>query len=266
MFSDAGSIAFGLEKYVGAVPAVLFAAGADRRLRNRRCGCVAFHRVCGERLAGPASFVASQADRGKSIFAIYCGLIRWRRRWSHPGDAARPFDQRRPKPCRRTAAERYGVPAAVQRLGGPRTLGQRLPAQSVHRWVIVVLVLLSIILTASVLYPQIASGTIIAVLAAGSMIALVIYLAVPRAAPAELVNPSLRDTWRMPPLAELPPPAADDAQQGMVARIAGISRCRKPARPRPNPDARDGRSLTCRRFSLGLVRPCRVRLCTSWPI
>jgi hypothetical protein len=71
--------------------------------------------------------------------------------------------------------------------------------------VIVVLVLLSIILTASVLYPQIASGTIIAVLAAGSMIALVIYLAVPRAAPAEPVDPSLRDTWRMPSLAELPP-------------------------------------------------------------
>jgi hypothetical protein len=71
--------------------------------------------------------------------------------------------------------------------------------------VIVVLVLLSIILTASVLYPQIAVGMIIAVLAAGGMTALIIYLAVPRAAPAEPVYPSVRDTWRMPPLAELSP-------------------------------------------------------------
>jgi hypothetical protein len=52
--------------------------------------------------------------------------------------------------------------------------------------------------------PRIASETIITVIAAGSMIVRVIYLAVPRAAPAEPVDLSLRDTWRMPPFAERP--------------------------------------------------------------
>jgi hypothetical protein len=71
--------------------------------------------------------------------------------------------------------------------------------------VIVVLVLLSIILTASVLYPQIGSETVIAVLAAGGLIGLIIYLTVPRGAPVAPADLSLRDAWRMPPLAELPP-------------------------------------------------------------
>jgi hypothetical protein len=71
--------------------------------------------------------------------------------------------------------------------------------------VIAVLVLLSMILTASVLYPQISSETIVAILAAGGLTALVIYLVTPAAAPAEPANRSQRATWRMPALTELPP-------------------------------------------------------------
>ena len=75
--------------------------------------------------------------------------------------------------------------------------------------VIAVLVMLSIILTASVLYPEISGETIVAVLVGGSLAALVIYLTFggirPAVeAPVEPAWRSLRNTWRMPPLAELP--------------------------------------------------------------
>jgi len=93
----------------------------------------------------------------------------------------------------------------VQRPTGPRTLGQRLRTQSVHRWGDRFPVLLSIILTASVHFPRIDTEAIIVVVTACSMSAMVIYLAMPRAAPAELVDQSLRNHWRMPPLEELPP-------------------------------------------------------------
>jgi hypothetical protein len=71
-------------------------------------------------------------------------------------------------------------------------------------------VMLSIILTASVLYPGISGGTIIAILVGGCLAALAIYLGFrglrrPLEAPSEPAGRSLRDTWRMPPLAELSP-------------------------------------------------------------
>jgi hypothetical protein len=71
--------------------------------------------------------------------------------------------------------------------------------------VVAVLVLLSIILTASVLFPEIGGETIIAILVTGSLTALVIYLFTPGETPAEPADPSLRDTWRMAPLTDLPP-------------------------------------------------------------
>jgi hypothetical protein len=76
--------------------------------------------------------------------------------------------------------------------------------------VIAVLVMLSIILTASVLYPEISGETIVTVLVGGTLAALIIYLTFgrirpPVEAPVETVRRSLRDTWRMPPLPELPP-------------------------------------------------------------
>jgi len=76
--------------------------------------------------------------------------------------------------------------------------------------VIAVLVMLSIILTASVLYPEISGETIIAILVGGSLAALVIYLAFrsvrcPVEATVEPARGLSRDTWRMPPLVELPP-------------------------------------------------------------
>jgi hypothetical protein len=70
--------------------------------------------------------------------------------------------------------------------------------------------MLSIILTAAVVYPEVSGETIITVLVGGSIAALVIYLAFGGMRPTveAPVGPAgrpLRNTWRMPPLVELPP-------------------------------------------------------------
>ena len=85
--------------------------------------------------------------------------------------------------------------------------------------VVWVLVMLSIILTASVMYPDIAGETILEILGGGSLLAVVGYAATllirklrhePRDGAAEgavhVHSTQARDTWRMPPLEELPPP------------------------------------------------------------
>ncbi|WP_269505817.1 NRAMP family divalent metal transporter [Burkholderia sp. IMCC1007] len=76
--------------------------------------------------------------------------------------------------------------------------------------VIWVLVMLSIILTASVMYPDISSEAILDVLVGGSVLAIVGYLAtVLIRRHKRVVEPgvdrTLRDTWRMPPLDTLEP-------------------------------------------------------------
>ena len=76
--------------------------------------------------------------------------------------------------------------------------------------VIWVLVMLSIILTASVMYPDISGEAILDVLVGGSVLAIVGYLAtVLIRRNKRVVEPgvdrSQRDTWRMPPLETLEP-------------------------------------------------------------
>jgi hypothetical protein len=75
--------------------------------------------------------------------------------------------------------------------------------------VIAVLVMLSVILTAAVLFPHITGAQIAGIMAAGIAGALVITLLTlaqrPGSPDAEADVPAaLRTTWRMPPLAQLP--------------------------------------------------------------
>ena len=82
--------------------------------------------------------------------------------------------------------------------------------------VIWILVLLSIILTASIVYPDMSGETILEVLGGGTLLAVIGYAAVLiigklRGEPAEASavkanSKEERDTWRMPPLEELPAP------------------------------------------------------------
>jgi Mn2+/Fe2+ NRAMP family transporter len=124
-FTDAGGVASGLEKYVGAVPAVLFAlvlldaciigaaaVSLSTAYANRRC-------------AGSAPLAAPQADRSKGVL---CGVLRLDCTGGgigpYAGHTARLIDERCPDPRRRAAAECHGVPAAtLQRRGGTQSLG-----------------------------------------------------------------------------------------------------------------------------------------------
>nr|WP_278253885.1 Nramp family divalent metal transporter [Caulobacter sp. CCUG 60055] len=74
--------------------------------------------------------------------------------------------------------------------------------------VIAALVMLSVILTASVLYPDISSGVIIGVLVGGAAITLLAWLAsvLWRRGGDEVIDRAGRAEWRMPPLDQLPPP------------------------------------------------------------
>jgi hypothetical protein len=81
--------------------------------------------------------------------------------------------------------------------------------------VIWVLVMLSIILTASVMYPDITGATILETLAGGTLLAVIGYAATigirklrRETADVEIQTypNGARDKWRMPPLDELPPP------------------------------------------------------------
>jgi Mn2+/Fe2+ NRAMP family transporter len=207
MFSDAGGVAAGLEKYVGAVPAVLFAlALLDACLIGAAAVSLSTAYAVSDVLDLRHSLHRKPTE-AKAFYAVYCGLIALA--------AALVLAPGTPLGLLTNAVQTLAgvlLPSATVFLlllcNDRAVLGPWVNGRWLNLFtggVIVVLVLLSIVLTASVLYPQIASGTIIGLLAAGSVIALVIYLVVPRAAPAEPVNPSARDTWRMPPLTELAP-------------------------------------------------------------
>ena len=79
--------------------------------------------------------------------------------------------------------------------------------------IIAVLVMLSVILTAAVLFPDISDAQILGVLVGGSALGIVITLAVRFYEKAtgiqpvadDLIAPALRVQWRMPPLEQLPP-------------------------------------------------------------
>jgi hypothetical protein len=73
--------------------------------------------------------------------------------------------------------------------------------------VVGVLVMLSIILTASVLYPNMSESTILAILGIGGVFTLAVavaFLFIHREEPANAKNEMVRATYRMPPLDELP--------------------------------------------------------------
>ncbi|HEY2025022.1 NRAMP family divalent metal transporter [Paraburkholderia sp.] len=92
------------------------------------------------------------------------------------------------------------------------------------------LVMLSIVLTASVIYPDIAGETILEILAGGTLLAVVGYAATlaarkvrgePAAEPMRAYSKESRNTWRMPPLDELPPPSLTLAKRMWMGALRG---------------------------------------------
>ncbi|MCW2930499.1 MAG: Mn2+ or Fe2+ transporter, partial [Actinomycetia bacterium] len=99
--------------------------------------------------------------------------------------------------------------------------------------VIAVLITLSMVLTASVLFPAITAGQIEAIMAAGAVTALAVGTgwlirsatkpgAVPPGTAARLpVSPADKMTWRMPPLSQLPVPVITGARKWGLMGLRG---------------------------------------------
>jgi Mn2+/Fe2+ NRAMP family transporter len=206
-FSDAGGVASGLEKYVGAVPAVLFALALfDACIIGASAVSLATAYAVSDVLDLRHSLHRKPTE-AKAFYAVYCGLIALA--------AALVLTPGTPLGLLTNAVQTLSgvlLPSATVFLlllcNDEAVLGPWVNGRGLNFFtdgVIAVLVMLSIILTASVLFPEIDGETIIAILVAGGATALVIYLITPGEASAEPADPSLRDTWRMPPLANLPP-------------------------------------------------------------
>jgi len=177
-FNDAGAVASGLEKYAGRVPATLFAlAPLDACIIGAVAVSLSTAYAIGDVLDLRHSLHRKPTE-AKAFYAVYCGLI---------GLAA-------------ALVLAPGTPLGLLTNAVQTLAGVLLPSATVFllplcndkavlgpwtngRWfnlftgaVIAVLVVLSIIPTASVLYPKISGETIIAILTGGCPAALVIYL------------------------------------------------------------------------------------------
>jgi Mn2+/Fe2+ NRAMP family transporter len=205
-FSDAGSVASGLAKYVGAVPAVLFAlALLDACIIGASAVSLATAYAVSDVLELRHSLHRKPTE-AKAFYAVYCGLVALA--------AVLVLTPGTPLGLLTNAVQTLAgvlLPSATVFLlllcNDRAVLGPWVNGRGLNLFtggVIALLVMLSIILTTSVLFPQIDSKTILAILVAGSVIALVFYLVTPGEVPAEPADPSQRDTWRMPPLTDLP--------------------------------------------------------------
>lgn len=209
-FTDAGGVAAGLQEYVGHVPAVLFAlALIDASIIGAASVSLSTAYAIGDVLSLKHS-LHHKPKHAKWFYAVYAGLIT-------------------------IAAVIVLIPGsplgllteAVQTLAGillPSATVFLLLLCNDHavlgpwvnsRWlnlftggVIAVLVMLSVILTASVVYPNMGSDVIIDILVGGAVIAIIltiVTLFINRKNKKVVIDRSQQMTWQMPPLSELPP-------------------------------------------------------------
>ena len=214
-FTDAGAVAAGLEKYFGRTPGILFAlALIDASIIGAAAVSLATAYALGDVLAMRHSLHRKPGE-AKGFYAVYCGLIVLA--------AALVLTPGTPLGLLTNLVQTLAgvlLPSATVFLlllcNDKAVLGPWVNSRAVNLFtgaIIAVLVMLSIILTASVLFPDITEAQILAVLIGGTVAALLTTVAVRAyerrrgmvAAKAEAVDASLRATWRMPPLGELPP-------------------------------------------------------------
>jgi NRAMP (natural resistance-associated macrophage protein)-like metal ion transporter len=217
-FTDAGGIAAGLDKYVGRAAGVMFAiALIDAALIGASAVSLSTAYAIGDVFSARHSLHRGVMD-AKSFYGVYFLLIA-----IAAGIVLIP-----------------GSPLGLLTLAVQVLAGVLLPSATVfllllcndrpvlgpwvnNRWlnyftgaIIAALVVLSVILTASVLFPDTTTDKVIlGILVGGGVVALIVALVIMAysrngqgAAPfagEEAASAMNRDTWRMPPLASLPP-------------------------------------------------------------
>ena len=215
-FADAGAVASGIGKYIGRAGGTMFAiALIDASVIGASAVSLSTAYAIGDVLSLKHSLHRKPSD-AKGFFAVYCGLI-----VVAAGLVLTP------------SAPLGLLTNAVQALAGVL-----LPSATVFllllcndkavlgpwvntRWlnlftggVIAVLLMLSIVLTASVMFPEAASEKVIlCILGGGGILGVLVALGVVLAGErngqttiAAAVDRASRNNWRMPPPGELPPP------------------------------------------------------------
>ena len=223
-FTDAGGIAAGLGRYVGPAAGVMFAlALIDASIIGASAVSLATAYAIGDVLSVRHSLHRKPID-APGFYLVYAALI---------GTAA-------------TLVLIPGSPLGLLTAGVQTLAGVLLPSATVFllllcndravlgpwvngRWmnlftgaVIAVLVILSVILTAAVLFPDISDRLILWVLGGGAVLASIaggigLRLRGSRREADPFISPARRTIWRMPPLEQLPPPRLTPATRIWLA-------------------------------------------------
>ena len=216
-FTDAGGIAAGLGKYVGRTAGVMFAiALIDAALIGASAVSLSTAYAIGDVFSARHSLHRKITD-AKGFYAVYFGLI----------------------VIAAVIVLTPGSPLGLLTLAVQTLAGVLLPSATVFllllcndkavlgpwantRWLnyftgatIAVLVVLSVILTASVLFPDATNGQVIlGILVGGGVVSLILALVITALSQNGSIKPQAelatapriaRDLWRMPPLDQLPP-------------------------------------------------------------
>jgi Mn2+/Fe2+ NRAMP family transporter len=213
-FQDAGAVAAGLGKYVGHLAGVFFAiALIDASIIGAMAVSLSTAYAIGDVLSLRHS-LHRKPKEAKAFYAVYGGLVALA--------AALVLTPGTPLGLLTNAVQTLAgvlLPSATVFLlllcNDRAVLGPWVNGRWLNLFtgaVIAVLVMLSIILTASVLYPDIGGDVIVEVLVGGSVLAIFVFLATDGLrrrrrfrVREETVDRSPRAIWRMPPLDELPP-------------------------------------------------------------
>jgi Mn2+/Fe2+ NRAMP family transporter len=211
-YTDALGTALGLEKYAGEVPAILFAlALLDASIIGAAAVSLATAYAIGDLFSLKHSLHRKPYD-AKGFYAVYFGLI--------VIAAVIVMTPGTPLGLLTNAVQTLAgvlLPSATVFLlllsNDEAVLGPWVNTSALNLFtgaVVAVLVMLSIILTTSVLFPDMGEDVIIGILAGGSALAVLTAVAVlalqrGKFAPKWTDDPALKWTWRMPPLDQLAP-------------------------------------------------------------
>jgi Mn2+/Fe2+ NRAMP family transporter len=211
-FADAGAVAAGLGRYVGPLAGTCFAVALiDASVIGAMAVSLSTAYALGDVLSLRHSLHRKPRE-AKAFYAVYGGLLLVA--------ALLVLTPGTPLGLLTNAVQALAgvlLPSATVFLLllcndaavlGPWVNGRAL--NLVTGGVIAALVMLSVVLTGAVLFPGLGDRAIVGLLAGGGAAALVGALVVLRRAPARAASPTARAdraTWRMPPLAELAPPA-----------------------------------------------------------
>ena len=216
-FADTAAVAAGLEKYAGKLPAVLFTlALVDACIIGASAVSLSTAYAIGDVLSLRHSLHRKVQD-AKGFYGVYFGLIVL--------SAVLVLTPGTPLGLLTNAVQALAgvlLPSATVFLlllcNDTAVLGPWVNSRGLNLFtgaVIVVLVVLSLILTLAVLFPDISEAAIAGVLVGGGILAIAVAIGVRLAEPAA-VRPEAkvaptgqlqrdRNAWRMPPLGELPP-------------------------------------------------------------